>query len=77
MRRKGVTDAQKDQKAGQRDKQTYGNEKVYKGDGTFDGHHKDPIADYPEKMTDPRNIKLVDQKVHSRYHKIKRQKAKF
>lgn len=57
-------DARKDQKAGIRK----GDEAVYEKGSDVEGHHLDPVKDHEEKMTDPRNIKLLHKRDHQKEH---------
>ncbi len=70
MRRKGVRDAKRDQRAGVNvEGEIYSPSK--KGDAIEDrieGHHKDFVSEDPSKMTDPRNIKFMKNKDHKKLH---------
>ena len=67
MRRKGVLDARKDQKAGVK----IGDVKYEKGK-KIDGHHEEEVHDTPSQMTDPRNIRFLEEEKHIEIHKEKK-----
>jgi RHS repeat-associated protein len=73
MRSKGVSDAKRDQKAGvDVEGETY--KPTKKGDpieNRIEGHHKEPVAKKPSKMTDPRNIEFKTHTDHKNTHKKK------
>lgn len=65
MRSKGVSDARKDQSKGL---DIGGKTKYVKNQG-IEGHHKNKVSDFPEEMTDPRNIQFMEKQEHIDYHK--------
>jgi RHS repeat-associated protein len=63
MRRNGVLDARRDQKAGVKVKG-----EIYEKGKSIDGHHIIKVSDDASKMTDPENIRFMIRKEHIKLH---------
>ena len=74
MRRKGVSDAKIDQKAGARtdiaDEEIYTKTKISDPiENRIEGHHLELVSENKAKMADPRNIRFKTNKEHKKIHR--------